>query len=316
MQLLSLIASTEGDIESQINSLSIRLVLVASLLLITLILISSKVIAKKKYKKFKKPLFISIIFAVVVPSLVMTGSTIYVNTISDSKGPVHWHTDIEFWVCGQEIELRDPYEFLSNKVGTSTYHEHDDKRIHLEGVVIDKEYDASLEKFMKVTGGYVSKDALTIPTEPGLFEDDTDGDKPTGDKNVVQKFVKSDQENRTVLEMKNGMGCSDSGYSEVQAFLLRYDEANQTYAQTKLENPERYIMRDESVVPPGDCLIVEFDAVKSRTDKLCQQYGVRDDKRCVEFGVSEFNPKLCNIREIQTTPFRQGVNEIIEQEAL
>lgn len=314
MELLSLLASTDGDIESKINSLSIRLVLVASLLLITLVLISSKVVAKKKYKKLKKPLFILISLTIVIPSLVMTGSTIYVNTISDSKGPVHWHTDIEFWVCGQEIELRDPYEFLSNKVGTSTYHEHDDKRIHLEGVVIDKEYDASLDKFMTVTGGSIKRDSIVIPTEEFIFEDDIDGDKNTGDKEIVRAMVSKNNEDRSILSASNGMGCSADGYAEVQAFLIRYNGENDTYAQTKLENPGSYIMRDESTVPPGDCLIVEFDAVKSRTDKLCQQYGVRDDVRCVEFGVSEFNPKLCNIKEAQTTPLRQGIEDIIEED--
>ena len=316
MDLLTFVANTEGDIESKINSLSLRLVLIASLALITLILVSSRVVAKKKYKAWKKPLFIAIILAIVAPSLLMTGSTIYINTIADSKGPVHWHTDIEFWVCGQEVELRDPYEFLSNKVGTSTYHEHDDKRIHLEGVVIDKEYDASLEKFMKVTGGFIDQNSLTIPTEASIFEDDTDGDKATGDKSSVEKYLKTDGEGRSILEMKNGAGCSDDGYAEVQAFVIRYDEKEKTYTQTKLEEPQHYTMRDESTVPPGDCLIVEFDAVKSRTDKLCLQYGVRDKNRCIEFGVAEAKAKHCDIQESTGTPFRDGVEEIIQQEAL
>ena len=62
---------------------------------------------------------------------ILIGSTIYLNTNSDSGGPVHWHADIEFWACGNEIELRDPTGF-SNKIGTGTLHEHDDHRIHLD----------------------------------------------------------------------------------------------------------------------------------------------------------------------------------------
>ena len=143
MSLISLLANADSDIESKIISFSLKTVLFSSLILIVLMLISTKVVKNKKLFKFKKPIFILIILTIAIPSLLMTGSTVYLNTISDSKGPVHWHTDIEFWVCGQEIELRDPYAFLSNKVGTSSYHEHDDKRIHLEGVVIDKESDAS-----------------------------------------------------------------------------------------------------------------------------------------------------------------------------
>jgi hypothetical protein len=316
MNTAAMFASTDGDIESTIISLSLRIVLGATLLLIVFVLIASRIVGKKKYRKYKKPLFMAIVTAIIAPSLVMTGSTIYINTISDSKGPVHWHTDVEFWVCGQEIELRDPYEFLSNKVGTSTYHEHNDKRIHLEGVVIDESYDASLEKFMKVTGGKIGRDNITIPTMPSLFEDDIDGDTVGGNQDVVKQYAKTDDEGRTVLELENGMQCGSGETGELQAFVYRYNEDDDTYTQTKLETPARYVMRDEPNVPPGDCLIVEFDRSKERTDKLCQQYGVRDEKRCVEFGVKTFNPKVCNIKERQTTPFSEGVERIMEQEAL
>ncbi len=296
--------------------------MVASLILITLVLVSSRIIKDKNKKndKYKKPLFILIAITIIVPSIYMTGSTIVLNTVSDSKGPVHWHTDIEFWVCGQEIELRDPYAFLSNKVGTSTFHEHDDKRIHLEGVVIDKEIDASLGKFMTVTGGSISASELVIPTnDDQIFEDDVDGDVVSGDEEQVQKFiVKSDDDGqqRTTLAMQNGNGCSDQGYAEVQAFLISFNKENDTYSQTKLQNPASYIMRDESTVPPGDCVVVEFDKVKSRTDKLCQQFGVRDKDRCESFGVSEFNPKLCNISESETSNLREAVDELFNLEDL
>ncbi len=316
MELLGLLASTEGDIESRINALSIRLVLVASLVLIALIVVSSRIITKKKHKNLKKPLFLAIAGTIIVPSLVLTVSTVYINTISDSKGPVHWHADIEFWVCGQEIELRDPHEFLSNKVGTSTFHEHDDKRIHLEGVVVDKDYDASLQKFMKVTGGEIRQDKIIIPTEPAIFEDDNDGDKASGDQQLIKNMVSTDSNGNTILTAQNGIGCSADGYAELQTFLIRYDKEAKTYTQTKLSNPADYVMRDESTVPPGDCVIVEFDKLKSRTDKLCQQYGIRDETRCVEFGVSSYNPKLCNIRESEATPFRDAVNQLYDQEAL
>ncbi|MBP6962751.1 hypothetical protein KBB49_04405 [Candidatus Saccharibacteria bacterium] len=318
MSLISLLANADSDIESKIISFSLKTVLFSSLILIVLMLISTKVVKNKKLFKFKKPIFILIILTIAIPSLLMTGSTVYLNTISDSKGPVHWHTDIEFWVCGQEIELRDPYAFLSNKVGTSSYHEHDDKRIHLEGVVIDKESDASLDKFMDVTGGSIDDNELVIPTEESIFEDDIDGDKiPQNQEsiiNLVKSFSSKDSDGRTILTLNNGKGCSEQGYAEIQAFLYRYNKEDDTYTQTKLTNPASYTMRDESTVPPGDCLIVEFDMVKSKTDKLCMQYGVRDSVRCVEFGVSAYNPDLCNIKEIQSSEFDDFVNKVIQTE--
>ncbi len=300
LETLQIFANTANDIEGQINSFSIKVILIASLVLVVLLLIASRVVRNKKFHSVKTPLFLAIAATIIFPSLLLIGSTVYINTISESKGPVHWHTDIEFWVCGEEIELRDPYEFLSNKIGTSTYHEHDDKRIHLEGVVIEKEYDASLEKFMDVTDGSITDNSITIATEDWLFENDVDGDVPSGNQAGARGLMQRDENGKAVISAANGQDCGDGVPGEVQAFVYRFNIENDTYYQEKLEEPGRYIMRDESVVPPGDCLIVEFGPSKNYTDKLCEQYGVRDSERCTEFGVSEFNPDLCNITEVGT----------------
>jgi hypothetical protein len=299
INLLQLTAAAgTTDLEADINALSINSIMLASLLLVVLLVISSIVMKNKKHEYLKTPLFIAIAATIVLPSLLLMGSTVYVNTISESGGPVHWHTDFEFWVCGEEIELRNPTGFLSNKIGTSTYHEHDDKRIHLEGVVIEKEYDASFEKFMDVTDGDITTTSLKIATEDTIFENDLDGDKSSGNEEIVRTYLTRNEMGQAQIEVKNGQTCDESQPAEVQAFLFRYNTDDDTYTQTKLEDPARYIMRDESIVPPGDCLIVEFDTFKNYTDKLCQQYGVRDSERCTEFGVSEFNPDLCNIRQV------------------
>ena len=292
-------AETPTDLEGDINSFSIKVILIASLTLIVLLVIASLIVKNKKYHSLKAPLFVLIASTIVLPSLLLVGSTVYINTVSESGGPVHWHTDYEMWVCGEEIEHRDPYAFLSNKTGTATYHEHDDKRIHLEGVVVDLEYDASLRKFMDVTEGKITNTKLVVPTEDFLFENDIDGDKTSGNQDAVRQFVRNNDEGVSVLTVENGQSCGDNVPAELQVFLIRYNKADNTYAQTKLSDPGSYIMRDESIVPPGDCLIIEFDAFKERTEYLCEQYGVRDSERCVEFGVSEYNPELCNIREVE-----------------
>lgn len=310
----TLAAAGTTDIEADINALSINSILIASLVLVVLLVLASQIVKHKKLAYLKTPLFIAIAATIIIPSLLLMGSTVYVNTISESKGPVHWHTDIEFWVCGEEIELRNPTGFLSNKIGTSTYHEHDDKRIHLEGVVIEKEYDASLEKFMDVTDGYISNERLTIATEESIFENDTDGDIPSGNQDVVRNYLTRTDEGLYQIDVENGQSCNEGQPGEVQVFLLRYNENEDTYTQTKLSEPERYIMRDESIVPPGDCVIVEFDERKTSTERLCQQYGVRDVERCTEFGVSEFNPDLCNIS--QEVVFTEPEIEFIQEEVI
>jgi hypothetical protein len=312
--ITTLAAAGTTDLEEQVNSLSINSIMIASLVLVVLLGIAALVVGNKKYEAVKVPLFVAIAATIILPSILLMGSTVYVNTISESKGPVHWHTDIEFWVCGQEIELRNPTGFLSNKIGTSTYHEHDDKRIHLEGVVIKKEYDASLEKFMDVTDGKITQTSIVIPTEDVIFENDTDGDVPRGDQEVVRQLLSRNDAGQAQLSLENGQSCGENQPAEVQVFLFRYNGDDDTYTQTKLDDPARYIMRDESVVPPGDCLIVEFDVAKSSTDRLCKQYGVRDSERCTDFGVSQFNPELCNLRMLLTDDQQQDLNGFTEIE--
>lgn len=293
-------STTFEDIEGDVNSFSIKVIAAATIILCVLLLVASQINKKKSHKHLKKPLFLSIAATIIIPTLLLMGSTVYINTIADSKGPVHWHTDVEFWVCGQEIELRDPYKFLSNKIGTASYHEHDDKRMHLEGVVIDKTVDASLRKFMDVAEGSITDTSIVIPTNEQIFENDHDGDKPYGEQELVESYKQHDTNGRATINVKNGDQCGPYAMQkgELQTFLIRSNKGDDTYTQTKLSNPSNYTMRDESTVPPGDCLIVEFDLPRNRTSHLCQQYGVRDQKRCSEFGVNPYNPDLCKLQEV------------------
>lgn len=191
----------------------------------------------------KKILYLSIIGVTIAATLYLVGSTVYLNTVSSSKGPVHWHADIEVWACGQEINLQDPKGLLSNKIGTSTLHEHNDKRIHLEGVVIGPT-DTQISNFFRVIGGSLTASSFTVPQNSGL------------------------------VTYQNGMPCPDGSVGEVQVFV--YKTQGDTYTQEKLADPERYSMSPEGNVPPGDCVIIEFDSPKPATDKLCRSYKVAE----------------------------------------
>jgi hypothetical protein len=307
------------DLEEQIIQLATRTVVAASIALIVLVAIA--IIVKKQSEHLqnmlKLPLFLMITITMLGATGILLASTVYLNVKSDSGGPVHWHNEIEFWACGAEINLRDPVGKLSNKVGSATFHEHNDKHIHLEGVVVDLEYDASLDKFMQVTGGSIAVDAIDIPLSPEkekwfTSEDQLDGDgqKPenfevaTGNGSRILR-----SEDGTILSLKNGQSCGNGQHipAQLQVFKFTYDKSTKTYYQEKLDNPAGYTLRAESSLgPPADCVIVEFDVPKQRTNKLCEQYGIKDVSRCTEFGVSEFNPDLCDISEVfkqqPTTP--------------
>ncbi len=298
-----------ADLEQQISSLAIKTVAISAVLLIVFTLLA--VIVNKApetiQKYLKLPLFIGIAGVMAVSTLILAGSTVYLNVKSESGGPVHWHAGIEFWACGTEVNLRDPIGALSNKVGSSTYHEHNDKYIHLEGVVVEKRIDASLDKFMNVTGGYITNSSIGIPLSKDQAAWPVTGDQLDGDSDLSNigavatpdRIGYSLDDNGPVLQLNNGDACPDGSPGEVQVFVYTFNKDDKTYSQEKIEEPGSYIMRDESTLgPPGDCVIVEFDTPKSATDKICEQYGIKDVEKCTSFGVSEFDPGLCYIREV------------------
>lgn len=294
MSIYSLFANT-SNLESDVTRLGIRVVLVSAIALFLLVLVSG--ITKHKQPRLRLPLFLLIAFTVIVSTLTLFGSTIYLNTHSESGGPVHWHADFEIWACGNQLELRNPSGFLSNKIGTPSLHEHDDQRIHVEGVLVEKS-DASLGHFMNVVGGSVSNEVMNVPIANSIIENQVDGDSvdPTN-VSLLDSFISTDVQGQKSFIGSSGQKCGDK-VAMPQVFVYRFDKANNTYSQTKLTTPSSYIIRDESEVPPGDCIIMEFAAKEDKTNKLCEQYGIRDQNRCAEFGVSGKALKNCNIHEV------------------
>lgn len=295
-----LFAADTTDLEHTISQLSINTVYTATALLVLLVILSVWAVHKNK-KRLKKALYILIATVVGSATLLISGATIYLNLNSATGGPVHWHADIEYWACNNELELRDPQGALSNKIGTPTLHEHNDKRIHLEGVPVTLPEDASLGKFMSVIGGEISNNTLVVPLndngdyfEDGNEEQDGDG-AASAYADQVKPFIQNGSEGQKAVFV-NGQSCGDQP-SEVQVFVYKYNEAAKTYTQSKIADPARYDITQDSEVPPGDCVIFEFGPARDRTDKLCEQYGVRDAEKCIKFGVEE-NAGICEIREI------------------
>ena len=123
--------------------------MIASIIVGVLILFA--IYDKDRSEKTKIFLFLGIIIPIVLVTIYSAGSTIYLNIISETQGPVHWHADFEIWDCGQKIDLINPTGF-SNRVGNPVFHEHGDDRIHVEGVVVEKK-DVDLHSFFEVIGG-------------------------------------------------------------------------------------------------------------------------------------------------------------------
>lgn len=224
------------QLDDVLSSYSLLAVFYGGIILLALVVIS--LITKKASSFLKKLLFISIVAVVVSVTAFLGGSTIYLNIISFSRGPVHYHADFEIWNCGRELDIKDP-KGISNKIGTATFHEHNDKRIHLEGVVIDNK-SASLGRFFEVIGGYITQSSLSLPTNNGQ------------------------------LTLKSDYMCQNGAITKLQVFV--YKVQNGIYYQTKIDDPKSYVISSQTNVPSGDCIIIEFDSFKNKTDKLCRSY--------------------------------------------
>lgn len=228
------------QLDAIISFYSLWAVFYGGIILLALVFTSLRI--KKPSYFLKKMLFISILAVVVSITIFLAGSTIYLNIVSFSRGPVHYHADFEIWDCGKEINLKDP-KGISNKIGTVTLHEHNDKRIHLEGVVIDNK-SASLGRFFEVLGGYITSTSLSIPTNNGQ------------------------------IKLRSEYMCKDGAVKMLQVFVYRIE--NGIYYQTKIEDPKDYVISPFTNIPPGDCIIIEFDSFKNKTDKLCRSYKVAE----------------------------------------
>ena len=199
----------------------------------------------------KKILFFIIAAPVIFTTAYLAGDTIYLNLVSETGGPIHWHADFEIWACGEKIELAPPESAFENKVGTAVIHHHSDDRIHIEGA-LRKLQDAELGVFFRLIGGDLTQNSITMNTPSGLET------------------------------WKNGDSCPD-GSGALQVFV--YKTILDVYSQEKLEDPAEYIISPHSNAPPGDCIIIEFDSqIKERTNKICPSYAVAIERGDIHGG--------------------------------
>lgn len=225
---------------------SINATLLAGGLLFVLTIVS--ILIKQKSEIVSLLLFWSIVVVVVANTLFLAASTFVLNSKSVTGGPVHWHADYEIWNCGKKLDIVDPTGW-SNKVGTPTFHEHNDGRIHVEGVITDYN-EITLGRFFEVIGGNITGNGIVAPLSDGVFSRVSGETCDNGETAALQVFVYSTE------SKENGL----------------------SYSQKKLTTPESYVPSGYSQVPPGDCIIIEYDRPKEKTDKLCNFYKVEKQK--------------------------------------
>lgn len=235
-EVMEKITPNLGDI---VRANSIKFTILASILLIILLVLSH--FFKEINQTLKKILFWGMILVIAANTAYLTSATVYLNLKSNSGGPVHYHADFEIWSCGRQLEFEHS-QGLSNKVGTSLIHTHDDKRMHVEGVILDT-HELSLGHIVEEMGGGIDSNMLIIPTEEGK------------------------------VSLKTGESCPDGKAGKLQVFV--YKTEGKFYTQQKLADFKNYQISPYTQVPPGDCVIFDFDSVdKYKTDKMCLSYQV------------------------------------------
>ncbi len=127
----------------------------------------------------KKIIFVAIAVIAIASTGYLIGNTIYMTLTSWSKGLIHWHADFEIWICGEKVVLPDA-EGLANRVGTAEVHHHGDYRIHLEGIIENKE-DATMGRFFETIKVPFS-DKMIMNMENGAY-------CPDGKQGMVKMLV-------------------------------------------------------------------------------------------------------------------------------
>jgi hypothetical protein len=125
--------------------------------------------------------------AILVPSIYTMVAYTHIVATSWSDGEVHWHADYEVIVQNEDseyeqLDLVDPSQFckksqhesaymctLNDRTGAVEYHEHNDRRIHLEGTFKHRE-DATLSAFFRTFGGELTNEKLVYPTNDKTYE--------------------------------------------------------------------------------------------------------------------------------------------------
>lgn len=228
-----------------VKNISVQLGVFGFLLL--LLLVNVAFLYRNGSPYAKKLIFALMVLVITIPTLYFIASTIYVNIISVTKGPVHWHADFEIYACGEELPPPEPPHRLSNKTGTPVLHQHEDKRLHVEGVVVDLS-DVSLRSFFAVQGGELSNRSIKVPTGTGF------------------------------ATYTNGDSCGDGVPGVWSVFLYKVNTDTETISKTKLTDFADHVLSPYIEVPPGDCLIFNFGENIEDTEHICDFYQIEINK--------------------------------------
>lgn len=216
----------------------------------------------------KNILMTSFIIAVTVPTFFAAASFVHESQTSWSGGEVHWHADYEVFVTVSEseigevvsendvietesgylarLDLIDPSEFcegdymcaLNDRTGIKTFHEHNDQRIHWEGIFAKKE-DATLKAFFQTFNGNLTSTELVYPVGP-----DTTVKRTENQSHTLKVFAKQgeapNREWKIVEKPGNFVPEPYKRGNNLNDIFIIYDQNSTEEAWADLRNDDRY----------------------------------------------------------------------------
>lgn len=198
------------------------------------------------------------LIAVLIPSFYTAGAFVHQSQTSWSGGEIHWHADFEVIVNEngeyRQLDLVDPTNFceqtehesttmcsLNDRTGSTKYHEHNDDRIHLEGIFKKRE-SATLSAFFETFGGKLTNKELRYPTNDRIVE------KAEGNDKTLKILV------------KKGVGGNRGWCAITQASRLSEEDICRTSEGELATTPSNYVISPYKRGPTLDNIFIIYDS--------------------------------------------------------
>jgi hypothetical protein len=153
----------------------------------------------------KNVLMNAFIVVILGASFFTASAFVHLSQTSWSNGEIHWHADYEILAENENGELErldliDPGQFcqeyrdgdymckVNDRTGITKFHEHNDNRIHLEGVFQERE-EATLAAYFSTFNGTLTSSKLRYPTNEEIVEVSESAETNNSLKIVVRSGV-------------------------------------------------------------------------------------------------------------------------------
>jgi hypothetical protein len=196
------------------------------------------------------------------------------------------------------LTIQKPAKGMSTHIGTTPYfYNGDSQTLHYEGLPKSAQPSANVSSFMEAMGGSLTNQSFSLPIDTQSVQNNS----------LNSQFIGTDQNGKPFINVANGKSCKGSNdQAVVQVFVFTINPFNNTYKQEKSSNPEQLTIGQESNPDRAQCIVVEFDTPKAKTEHLCQSYGKRDNLRCTQYGIPANKQNNCTLHEVSLRPAAGG----------